>query len=124
MEKFSEHKHALESELNTIVEELSSIAQYNQATDDWVAVPEANTLGNADPNDVADTTEEWNTRRAMMGQLEVRYKNVKRALQKITDGTYGICEISGEQIEAERLTANPAARTCTAHMNDEAELPV
>ena len=37
-------------------------------------------------------------------------------------GTYGSCEISGEAIEVERLEANPAARTCKAHIEREAEL--
>ena len=35
----------------------------------------------------------------------------------IAAGTYGTCEVSGEQIEEDRLEADPAARTCKAHMN-------
>ena len=42
----------------------------------------------------------------------------------IEKGTYGICEISGQPIEAERLKANPAARTSQANQEKEAQLPL
>ena len=35
---------------------------------------------------------------------------IRAALKKIKEGTYGICEESGETIEAKRLLANPLAR--------------
>ena len=35
--------------------------------------------------------------------------NLKKALQRIKDGTYGICEISGELISKERLMEVPNA---------------
>ena len=33
------------------------------------------------------------------------------ALEKIEAGKYGICEVSGEEIEADRLEAYPSAKT-------------
>ena len=39
------------------------------------------------------------------------------ALERIEKGTYGICEVGNEEIEEDRLNANPAARTCKAHLN-------
>jgi len=36
-------------------------------------------------------------------------------LDAVTAGTYGICEVSGEQIPEERLLANPSATTIVAH---------
>lgn len=119
-----ELKSRLETELNTVVSELESIAALNKETDDWVATPEAGAVGNPDPNDAADVVEEWNERRAMMAQLEIRYRNINRALKKFEDGTYGKCEISGEPIEDERLAANPAARTNMANIDREKELPI
>jgi RNA polymerase-binding transcription factor DksA len=44
--------------------------------------------------------------------LNKRYKDVTAALSRIEDGTYGICSISGKEIESERLDADPAATTC------------
>ena len=51
-------------------------------------------------------------------ELEERLLDVNRALKKIDKGAYGACEISGEQIEEDRLRANPAARTCKKHLNE------
>lgn len=119
-----EYKETLTRSLEQVIAELHTIAQHNEQTDDWVAVPAAENLGNADENLEADAVEEWNERRALMAQLEVRYRNIKRALGKIESGTYGTCEISGQPIEKERLQANPAARTNMANMDREKELPV
>jgi RNA polymerase-binding transcription factor DksA len=37
---------------------------------------------------------------------------IRDALRKIDDGTYGICEVCGKPIAAERLAAIPWARLC------------
>jgi RNA polymerase-binding protein DksA len=37
---------------------------------------------------------------------------IDAALRRIEDGTYGICEVCGEPIGAERLSAIPWARLC------------
>lgn len=92
---------------------------------DWDATTgDSVTRTEADNNLVADRTEEWETRRAELESLEVRYAHVTHALQKIDAGTYGTCEICGAPVEPERLDANPAARTCVAHRNDESQLPL
>jgi RNA polymerase-binding transcription factor DksA len=36
----------------------------------------------------------------------------ERALRKVDDGSYGVCEACGQPIAAERLAARPAAATC------------
>jgi len=41
--------------------------------------------------------------------VEVRLRNVERALQKIEEGTYGICDETGEPIPRGRLEAIPEA---------------
>lgn len=53
------------------------------------------------------------------GQTIVRFESeqellvqVDRALEKIDEGVYGICEESGEPIDRERLEAKPWARFC------------
>jgi len=38
-------------------------------------------------------------------------KQIDRALEKVQDGTYGICDISGEEIPKPRLEAMPYALT-------------
>jgi len=51
----------------------------------------------------------------MLGLIESERKmlrDIDRALAKIKDGTYGICEGTGEPIERARLEARPEARYC------------
>ncbi len=124
MSQYDEFKNILEAELTTIVTDLQTIATQNIETGDWIAIPDSGEIGNADENSVADTVEDWNERRALMAQLEIRYRNISEALKKIAAGTYGICEISGEPIEIERLHANGAARTNIANIEREKELPI
>jgi len=114
----------LKADLDRIEADLSSIAVYNPKTDDWEAVPDPSEMTQADENSEADAVEEWNERRATLCALEIEYRDIKRALEKLTAGTFGICEISGETIEPERLKAKPTARTCIAHLNEEANLPL
>src|ERR1043166_7709809 len=40
---------------------------------------------------------------------------VRRAQQRLADGSYGTCEVCGEQIPAGRLEARPWATRCIAH---------
>ncbi len=37
---------------------------------------------------------------------------IEEALARLADGSYGICQVCGARISAERLAARPAARTC------------
>jgi DnaK suppressor protein len=49
-------------------------------------------------------------------KLDKQLTEVNDALSRIDEGTYGLCEVSNEPIEKERLEANPSARTCLKHM--------
>ena len=121
----NEQKTKLEALLAEITTELKELGVTNpDVPADWIATPGEEVNDEADPNIAADTNEAWAERRATLSLLETRYNNLKRALKKIEDGTYGVCEVSGEAIEPARLEANPAARTCMAHKDDEAALPI
>ena len=119
---YDKFKTRLEDELLEITKQLSKIATQD-GTGDWITGFSSHD-NNADPNEVADVTEEWDNNRAVVGELETRYRNLKRALAKFDNGTYGICEISGEPIEKERLEVNPAARTNIANRDKETNLPL
>lgn len=45
-------------------------------------------------------------------RLQTFYDDVRDALEKFEDGTYGICESCGVRIELARLEAAPEARYC------------
>lgn len=114
------YKTMLEAELANLTEELQSLGIHNKdVPEDWTENMSDSDTVSADPNDVADRTEEYDVRRAELSELETRWNEVRDALRKIEAGTYGICEISGEMIEEDRLDANPAARTCKAHMDNQ-----
>lgn len=111
----NDYKAKLEAELSRLEKELATLGKKNEQTGDWdVTPPEAETV--ADPNDRGDRFEEIEGDAAILNELEAQYGDVKRALAKIADGTYGFCEVSGEPIEKGRLDANPAARMCQEHM--------
>lgn len=118
-EKMESFKKMLEGELKTVENELKTVSvQDPKNPANWSSKEtEMETMSPvADPNEAADKIEEYNEHRAITGELEVRYNELKAALEKISNGTYGICEVSGEHIEEDRLAANPAAKTCKAHM--------
>ena len=116
-------KEALTRMLKNITEELNGLGIRNpEVPEDWIATPGEQIDSEADENVAADRVEEWDERRATLSVLETRYNNIRRALKKIEDGTYGTCEISGEPIEEERLVAHPAARTSIAHADEESSL--
>lgn len=39
-------------------------------------------------------------------------KKIEKALKKIEEGTYGVCEMCGEEIDEKRLLARPEATLC------------
>lgn len=112
-------KNKLEEELVLVEKQLNELGRINPDNKaDWEAEPAQIDTDSADENETADNIEEFETNTAILKDLEIRYNDIKSALTKIEEGKYGICEISGAPIEKDRLEANPAARTCKAHMND------
>ena len=41
--------------------------------------------------------------------------DVERALTRLDQGTYGVCEACGQPIDEDRLASFPTARTCAGH---------
>ncbi len=111
------YKAKLEAELKTLETELKSVGRKNPSNPaDWEATqPDMNVMA-ADENEVADTIEEYEDNSAILKDLEVRYNEIKDALGRIEDGSYGTCSVCGAPIEEGRLDANPAATTCMQHM--------
>ncbi len=112
------YKEKLEEELKLLEKGLGTIGRRSASNPaDWEAVAdvEMNKNSRADKNDNADNIEEYETRVAILNDLEIRFNNVKDALARIADNNYGKCETCGKEIEKERLEANPAARNCIQH---------
>ena len=62
--------------------------------------------------DVGTETFEREKDLSILEQVESELDDVEHALQRLEEGTYGICEACGKPIEEERLRAMPAARFC------------
>ena len=114
----TEHfKELLTNECTTLETELAKIGRKNpDVKGDWEATENSSGDDISDEFDVADKMEEYENNRGILTQLETRLAEVKKALAKIDDGSYGICEVGGEEIEEDRLEANPSATTCKLHM--------
>jgi len=112
-------KTRLEAEKVLLQEELAAIAHKNPKNPkDWEAVPAES--GETDFRDeAADRIEDFEERQAETEPLEKRLDNVEKALGHLANHTYGQCEICQAPIEAARLEANPAARTCKKHLGQE-----
>lgn len=59
--------------------------------------------------------EEFEGKIALSKSAISQLKQLKEALKKIEDGTYGICEKCSLEIEKGRLKAFPASRFCSTH---------
>lgn len=114
--KTSIYKERLLEEKQRLEEGLAAIGRRNPHNpQDWEALPSEKGM-EADPYDQAENLESYAENTAILGDLEIRYNNVISALKRIEEGTYGVCNVGGEKIEEARLTADPAATTCKAHL--------
>lgn len=52
---------------------------------------------------------------SILETVEAELADIERALSRLDDGTYGICEVCGSGIADERLEVLPAARYCVDH---------
>jgi len=117
MENIEHFKEKLLTEQTRLEEELGGVARINpENPEDWEPTAvDMNTM-RADKNESADAMAEYEGRAAIEVELENRLKEVRDALIRIEKNTYGTCEVGGEEIGKDRLEANPAARTCIAHL--------
>ena len=105
----------LQAELAALQEELADHGkQVSEDGDDWEGSTESQDE-EADPVDAADNLEELGTNVPLVADLQKRHKEIKAALRKMKDSTYGTCDECGEEIDLARLEANPAAATCIRH---------
>jgi RNA polymerase-binding transcription factor DksA len=119
MQANTEHfEKILKAELGKVKGELETVGVQNPANpSDWEAKETDMDVTNNENDELGDKMEEYGENRAINDTLEVRYNEIRAALERIHKGTYGVCEIGGEPIEEKRLEADPAARTCIAHIN-------
>jgi len=110
------YKIKLEKELKLLEEEMAKVGRKNPSnSNDWEAVETDMNADLADSDEVADEQENFSENTSILSKLEPQYNDIKLALEKIKKGTYGKCEVGGEEIPEKRLEANPSAKTCIKH---------
>ncbi|MEX0672802.1 MAG: TraR/DksA C4-type zinc finger protein [Candidatus Paceibacterota bacterium] len=114
------YKGKLEEEMENLIAELQTIGRINPDTPgDWEAVAaNLDQPHSADLNEEADDIEEYGEHVAILEQLEIRFNEVKDAIERIEEDAYGICSVCGKKIEEDRLEANPAAKTCKSDIEE------
>lgn len=98
-----ELKHTLEAEKEKLEGEIRQLSQPVSFGDDV----ESDFQG-----EEADEAEEFSTRMGEAVSLKERLNDINRALIKIENETYGICENCQKDIELDLLKQNPESRHC------------
>jgi len=98
-------KQKLEKERNEIERILKEIHYENISTD---VLSE---------DEIADIYEKNKESEALENDLVKRITKINRALEKINDGSYGICDSCGKKIEKERILLDPASIECSTCSN-------
>ncbi|MDD4987022.1 MAG: TraR/DksA C4-type zinc finger protein [Dehalococcoidales bacterium] len=80
---------------------------------DELALPkDGSPYGSHEPEDTAIEATGLALRSAMSKRVREQLSEVERALQKLGDGTYGLCDSCGKKIPPERLNAMPQTTMC------------
>jgi len=118
MTRDTELKKKLLEEKMSLEKELANVGRKNpDSPSNWEAIPPERDVSQADENTVADGITDYEESNAIVNTLEARLRDVRSGLDKMEKGVFGLCQVCKKKIEADRLEANPAARTCKEHMN-------
>lgn len=109
------YKQMLEEEVTKLQSGLSAIGhETDELKGDWT--PNSTSEQENDVDLLADQAEELETNAGIIDTLEERLQEVNEALTRIEVRTYGKCVLCGQDVETQRLDADPAATTCMLHM--------
>jgi RNA polymerase-binding transcription factor DksA len=76
-------KEQLDNERDLLLSELKDIGVFDPKTKKWQAVPMNNTEPEADPNDMADRFEDFESRSSILAVLESRLHDVLEKLENL-----------------------------------------
>ena len=71
-----------------------------------------------DPADLADASYTADYTLAWTEKINRRIREIDDSLEMIKDGTYGICQVCGEEIPEGRLEVRPKAKYCAQCKED------
>lgn len=105
------------SDLSHVVEDLEARRSELSAELERLTEPPAEGAGVGFGKRVGDGTTEAVERLATTATARSIYASIgdiDRALEKVTEGTYGVCDMCGEPIAAARIEALPATALCVS----------
>jgi len=85
--------------------------------DETVSLLSETAMDSADLLDQAAQEADRSFRLRMRDRENKLIRKIKRSLTKIEEGTFGICEMCGEEISIKRLKARPVATYCISCKN-------
>ncbi|MDD3006853.1 MAG: TraR/DksA C4-type zinc finger protein [Candidatus Pacebacteria bacterium] len=101
--KLVERRQSVEGQLQTFAKKNSDIKN------DYETVFEQ--VGDSEEEN-ADEVATYEEKLAIEHEMEDDLQDIDEALERIKNGTYGICTNCGQNIDAERLRAIPEAKFC------------
>ena len=110
-------KRKLENFRQRLLEEKKELEGRIKKINNGLKDPMADSIGELSmydnhPADIGDELFERGKDLSLRDSAEIQYKNVERALAKIDNNTYGICDKCGKPISIDRLEALPSANLC------------
>jgi RNA polymerase-binding transcription factor DksA len=94
------------------------VGQIEEDYDLESATPSSSYGAGNHPADEATDVFDRERYRAVENEVGDELRLVEQALQRIEDGTYGICAVSGKPIPVERLEARPMAATLVEYQDE------
>jgi DnaK suppressor protein len=101
-ERLEQERANVQSEIENLGDEVAILGEDQQVE---------GSFGNHDADNATDVMEQQRNM-AMMNMLEERQRDIERALVRLDEGKYGICERCGKAIAPERLEALPFVTLC------------
>jgi RNA polymerase-binding transcription factor DksA len=95
------------SKVYLLRQELDTVENHIDALKIKLGVKPDYSIGVGDP-----LVTSWSIDRVLLEQLEKRVASLKRALKRLDEGIYSICELCGKQINPERLAILHDTRLC------------
>ena len=111
-ELIDRNKQKLLQEQQRLETLLSRITSQDQKTGEFTAAfPE---FGNKEDENASEVAT-YEANLAEERDLDQKLRKVKAALERIEAGTYGMCQLGGEEMPVKRLLAVPEAENCVTH---------
>ncbi len=108
--KLDHFKEILTAELHRLEQELAALGSKDPNKPD-AEYPES---GSNSEDDNAAEIAEYVDELTLEARTESELRDVKKALDAVSKGTYGTCKYCGNPIDEKRLEARPASSSCIA----------